>query len=900
MLQTSLGNFTLDDEALYHSEYDSWVEAAGSFDVSDRRRMEDTKEGRRRLGASEAAALFALMEDGNFECTRMWMDEEYKVEPSSPKTPYAYVAHVIESCWEADEAGGIDLGEDENEDRPTNPGNARRCISTYGPNSGKFKPGVTADGTAMMHMQYVLATAERMITVSRYPNHPLQVYVEVEDFTDPSGNMTKMSFQLTDSKPDQRRYCYQESVKDPGNVTIEDSFLSFLGMRGGLRHWSISPVDLETGEQAAKLADYFDYATSGNQTGNQTGNQPHSLHVNRNELDFNEVRYVSFEEELNATEVGDWLRSQFGGSVGLVDTAVGCTVDDMVMGVPAILGAFEEEKNFVDYYTSAMLEIDIDGAYVELLDDTTLNQYWGAVAYLRRLLAQQTAELGGVQEADEGATEEEVREPPVESHDLAIDITDPFFWREVGTAFLDENSTTADVAALWRSLFIMSPKTAHGVNMTGFITKVSQASGLSEAQLNDMPAQVTYETKTTLADLDITPDWLAGTHMSWTSGTKDYVIDEDQYVRFMESSAGDCNNAVYKVVDLPDDAYPDQFTVVVTTSQHAPEDPNVADPPIEVGVSVATLGLDVSTTVFFFADYDTAATASCDPGLESPFSAGRRQLAEVSDGEDVELWKGSDRSKPEVITRVTKGGGRRRRRRSPPPPPPSPPPFNPAGFAPTFSGATLKKPSSWIGVNSEHGDLGGDIPHTPASWSMTMCPDSRSLYCAAGLSVTFDGESSPPWNKVSEALGCDLEIDLGVALMGGKWNNPKTSSYMATRTNGKVYKISSSTKCKRGLEESITVTVTKEAQPPKWAGSLAKNIVSKNTGVLEITHGHCVLAHGSHSLAQAKKDANFIRVMGSVSQSHELNVCKKVGVGGAHATLGIEGGIFVRNTLHPC
>jgi len=178
------------------------------------------------------------------------------------------------------------------------------------------------------------------------------------------------------------------------------------------------------------------------------------------------------------------------------------------------------------------------------------------------------------------------------------------------------------------------------------------------------------------------------------------------------------------------------------------------------------------------------------------------------------------------------------------------------------------------------------------SWSMTMCPDSRSLYCAAGLSVTFDGESSPPWNKVSEALGCDLEIDLGVALMGGKWNNPKTSSYMATRTNGNVYKISSSTKCKRGLEESITVTVTKEAQPPKWAGSLAKNIVSKNTGVLEITHGHCVLAHDSHSLAQAKKDANFIRVMGSVSQSHELNVCKKVGVGGAHATLGIEGGIF--------
>jgi hypothetical protein len=296
----------------------------------------------------------------------------------------------------------------------------------------------------------------------------------------------------------------------------------------------------------------------------------------------------------------------------------------------------------------------------------------------------------------------------------------------------------------------------------------------------------------------------------------------------------------------------------------------------------------------FFADYSTAAAASCDPGLGSPVAVGRRQLAEVSmpesDSEDIDVWKGSDiGSKLEGVNRVAKGS--RRRRRAPAPPPP----FNPANFVPTFSGATISKPSSWGAANANRGNLAGEIPGTSgkATWGMTMCPDLRSGYCSAGLTVTFDKASAAPWNVVSTALGCDLSVNLGVALMGGKWNQPKTSSYMATRTTGKKYRVSSTTKCKRGLEESITVTVTKKAQQPKWAGSMAKDIVSTNTGVIQITHGHCVLAHSGSSLAQAKTNANFIRIMGAVSQSHSLQVCKDASVGGAHGTIGIEGGIFV-------
>ena len=66
------------------------------------------------------------------------MDEAYTIEPKSPKKPYAYIAHSIESCWERDE------GVDENDDDLTT-GNTRRCTSSYGPNAGKFKPGVVQE-----------------------------------------------------------------------------------------------------------------------------------------------------------------------------------------------------------------------------------------------------------------------------------------------------------------------------------------------------------------------------------------------------------------------------------------------------------------------------------------------------------------------------------------------------------------------------------------------------------------------------------------------------------------------------------------------------------------------------------------------------------------------------------
>ncbi len=101
----------------------------------------------------------------------MWMDEEYTVEPSSPQKPYSYVAYSIQSCWEEDERDEDIPDFLEDEDVPVGAqmktGNYKQCISQYGPNAGKPKPGVTADGKAMVSTQYALYTDERTVIMTR-------------------------------------------------------------------------------------------------------------------------------------------------------------------------------------------------------------------------------------------------------------------------------------------------------------------------------------------------------------------------------------------------------------------------------------------------------------------------------------------------------------------------------------------------------------------------------------------------------------------------------------------------------------------------------------------------------------------------------------------------------------
>jgi hypothetical protein len=116
-------------------------------------------------------------------------------------------------------------------------------LSSDGPNAGRFKPGVSDDGKAMTYLEYALVTDNMTITVSRFANHPLQLQVEITDriSTDPSGNLSEMSFQIDVTQADgedvERKFCTQELVEDSGNITFDSMYLSFLGAHDGLRHW---------------------------------------------------------------------------------------------------------------------------------------------------------------------------------------------------------------------------------------------------------------------------------------------------------------------------------------------------------------------------------------------------------------------------------------------------------------------------------------------------------------------------------------------------------------------------------------------------------------------------------------------------------------------------------------
>jgi len=313
-MQTSLGEFTVDEEHIYQGELKRWIEVASEFDVEERREMAETSQGRRQLGASDHAdGMFIQIEDDaeSFECEPLWMNETSAVKPHSPKVPFMYMAYSIVSCWSEDEKADNlnhqNIGEDRSEsaNESSQIGTARRCVSTYGPNAGKFKPGVSADGSSMVYMQYKLVTKDGSYTLDRLPNHPLQLMVELEDTR--GKNTTTISYQLDDAQPDLRQFCSPRETEPSDNFMFEDSALSFLGLRGDLRHWAVSeqgePDENGTITTGRIVAEYFDH--------NSEGHMPHSIHMNRKEPDFVETRFHEFKEDLTEQEVADWLGEHF-------------------------------------------------------------------------------------------------------------------------------------------------------------------------------------------------------------------------------------------------------------------------------------------------------------------------------------------------------------------------------------------------------------------------------------------------------------------------------------------------------------------------------------------------------------------------------------------------------------
>lgn len=623
---TSVGNFTLDDEALYHSELNVWVEVAGSFDVEGRRRLLQTEEGRRRLNAATANAMFDFIDDPEeeFECTRTWMNETYTVEPKSPTRPYFYGGVTYEACFDSDEDG--------------TQGGTARCFSTYGPTNGKKKPGVIEDerGLAALSVQYSLVTEDRTIIITRYPSHPLQMHVQIKDESDTLENASEtvsFDFQVHDASPVARQYCAMDVSETPANHTFEDSFLSFLGVRDSLRHWSISDED-----GGSKLVDYFDSDDA------STNNRPHSIHMGRGTKDFSEFRYSEFQDELNATEIQSWL-DRFFVSPSLYDTDdwSECEGWDMVKKAATGMDSFEEDVANIELYSKELQDTDIDHEFSRMMKHTSFAAYWEAVGQHRRedVKRRGDAELSSpALDLDEEIT-----------YAQPISFDDPYFWREyVSTAGWAEDTSEGEIEEAWYSIAeSYGDDESEALYEWGdVVSAVSNRTGLSMDELITVLAPVTYEAKGVVVNvsgthfaidkLRLVPQGDTSSHFDPASMATDGV-----YAVF-SSQCG----TVYKVTA---DDHQDVSVGLVTAADDPDSDANEET----IGPDADMTALPDGALVFLFFSYADAVDDTCDPAKPLPdMDIGRRLQWDVTNDETTLLapvwqdagggWWAGDRS----------------------------------------------------------------------------------------------------------------------------------------------------------------------------------------------------------------------------------------------------------------
>ena len=117
-------------------------------------------------------------------------------------------------------------------------------------------------------------------------------------------------------------------------------------------------------------------------------------------------------------------------------------------------------------------------------------------------------------------------------------------------------------------------------------------------------------------------------------------------------------------------------------------------------------------------------------------------------------------------------------------------------------------------------------------------------------------------------------------------------------TRGKWKMVKKKNPCKQGFEEFFGITVTKEGPVPKFIpAALAKYYSQETAGSFSFTHGHCTMAHSGFSLANAKKEKNFIELEAGVEMTAALDYCKSYGAGGVAFRAEIVGGITVSIAL---
>jgi hypothetical protein len=446
----------------------------------------------------------------------------------------------------------------------------------------------------MYNVQHALFTHNMTVMISRYANHPTQVEVEIEDHSrvGEGGNVTKMYFQLHHAHPVARQRCSIAEHPKRGNVTFEDSFLSYLGVRDQLRHWAISEID------GVRTADYYDYH-------NATGNRPHSVVYKPGQPGSTEMRFIEMDEHIDDAAVAAWLHAHFNGDENLyyMSNLFDCENDSKLMDTPAILGPFREVPDTVDWYTKDMLHTPVDRALDEQLAQTSMRKYWGGAMYLRKLLAEHSKD--DCSEDDSSEFEDVNIQPEDVVSALSYDFNDPWFWREVGTQWgvTTTTSSRSVVQMIWSAI----APSFDEAGIEALRMQAAEQSGLEVEQLLAVPAPVQHIARGVVVpgDSDFSVVQLSFVLDSWNPST--FADDTSIYVVFGSGTA--CSDAVFKVTNSSSLS----FTVDEVLEPDDILTENVDEETLTTVDDLSTTNALAGSLAFFHATYAEAVAASCDP-----------------------------------------------------------------------------------------------------------------------------------------------------------------------------------------------------------------------------------------------------------------------------------------------
>eukprot|EP01046_Picozoa_sp_COSAG06_P035055 COSAG06_NODE_3726_length_4971_cov_20.589901_2_plen_786_part_00 len=739
----------------------------------------------------------------------------------------------------------------------------------------------------MYSVQHVLVTHNMTIIMSRHANHPTQVQVEIEDrsIVDAGGNVTKMFFQLHNADVTTRQRCtLVDYPAERHNITFENSFLSYLGVRDQLRHWAVSDND------GARMVDYYDYH-------NSTSNKPHSVVYKPGQSGSAEMKIYEMDEQIDDGAVAAWLHVHFHGANNLYNMSDLFTCDrvSMAKDTPAMLGPFKEIPDTVDWYTKDMLQTPVDPELDEMLVQTSMRKYWGSAMYLRRLLSEYNTDTSNAEAEAEDAEADDIQPEGVGSA-LRWDFDDPWFWREVGTQWgvANYSSQPTVVPTLWSAI----ASALDVADVEALRMRAAEQSGLTNEQLLRVPAPVGYIAKGAVhpGDSGFSIAQLSFVLDSWNSSAFDDATSI--YVVFGRGSA--CSDRVYRVTNSSGRS----FTVGEVVE---PDDvrTNADEEMLTTASDLATTHAPDGSLAFFYATYAKASTASCDPTealsgasdsesdpiLDVVDTEGRRlrRLSELESQNISHFADSMDMSAVamEMADDAADGNSHRRRlsHRS----------WHQSAIQRALGSSTCGKTNTRRdGLGFLENTFGFEVPDSLShlgdvifDWSGYCCGDyqnRRELYFCAwyiscnrgggrcGLELETDLADFPGFRTFSESLGIEsIEAKVKVTTVPDRHGNLRLEAPTGnnrncfTRRSRRRSRTSCyNNKCKHDVRQTLSLDFSGTETHP-WGGWYFDGPGFSMHGSLTLEHDYCRTRHRGYTLSAAKTQVNTIAVEAEIT-----------------------------------